>query len=150
MPKGGFKAGVKYEVEYGDFNALLDNYYYGADLGADRKYNAFNLATGFSAVYDPYYGSYHSDFAGSWQNATATADAELDRLIEEMRALDPSQTKEYADLWYQFQVRWNELLPQLPIYSNEYFDIYNNRVQGLETTPFYDWAADICDITVSE
>ena len=28
----------------------------------------------------------------------------------------------------EYQVRWNELLTVLPIYSNEYFDVFNVRV----------------------
>jgi len=149
-PKGLNRAGVKFTIEWQDFNSLLANYYYSYELDpAERKYHSFNLATGFTEVYDPYY-SYHSDFLGTWQNATQTNDSLLDFLMEKMRSLDPTDKETYASYWLEYQVRWNELLPVLPIYSNEYFDVFNVRVSGLSTTPTYGWARAILDITVAE
>jgi peptide/nickel transport system substrate-binding protein len=142
-------AGIDFDVTYGDFNALLNNYYYGYDLGDDRKFHSFNLATGFADAYDPYY-SLHSDFLGTWMNATGTNDPEFDRLIERMRNLDPEQRDEYLEAWFDYQVYWNEMLPVLPIYSNEYFDVFNKRVSGLNTTPFYGWARAMVDVEVSD
>jgi peptide/nickel transport system substrate-binding protein len=149
-PKGLNRAGVKFTIEWQDFNSLLANYYYSYELDpAERKYHSFNLATGFTEVYDPYY-SYHSDFLGTWQNATQTNDSLLDFLMEKMRSLDPTDKETYASYWLEYQVRWNELLPVLPIYSNEYFDVFNVRVSGLSTTPTYGWARAILDVTVAE
>ena len=149
-PKGLNRAGVKFTIEWQDFNSLLANYYYSYELDpAERKYHSFNLATGFTEVYDPYY-SYHSDFLGTWQNATQTNDSLLDFLMEKMRSLDPTDKETYAQYWLEYQVRWNELLPVLPIYSNEYFDVFNARVSGLSTTPTYGWARAILDVTVTE
>ena len=149
-PKGLNRAGVKFTIEWQDFNSLLANYYYSYELDPkDRKYHSFNLATGFTEVYDPYY-SYHSDFLGTWQNATQTNDSLLDFLMEKMRSLDPTDKETYAKYWLDYQIRWNELLPVLPIYSNEYFDVFNVRVSGLSTTPTYGWARAILDVTVAE
>jgi len=149
-PKGLNRAGVKFTIEWQDFNSLLANYYYSYELDpAERKYHSFNLATGFTEVYDPYY-SYHSDFLGTWQNATQTNDSLLDFLMEKMRGLDPEDKETYAEYWLEYQIRWNELLPVLPIYSNEYFDIFNARVSGLATTPTYGWARAVLDVTVAE
>jgi peptide/nickel transport system substrate-binding protein len=148
-PRAMNQAGVKFYLEYGDFNALLDNYYYAYLLGDERKFNSFNLATGFTAVYDPYY-SLHSDFLGTWQNATGVNDPEIDRLVTAMRSLEPTQKDEYLELWFEYQVYWNEILPVLPIYSNEYFDVFNKRVTGLATTPLYGWARAIIDVQVKE
>ena len=149
-PKGLNRAGVKFTIEWQDFNSLLANYYYSYELDpAERKYHSFNLATGFTEVYDPYY-SYHSDFLGTWQNATQTNDSLLDFLMEKMRSLDPTDKETYAQYWLEYQIRWNELLPVLPIYSNEYFDVFNARVSGLSTTPTYGWARAILDVTVTE
>lgn len=148
-PKGLNRAGVKLTVEWQDFNALLTNYYYGYDLGAERKYHSFNLANSFTEVYDPYY-SYHSDFLGTYQNSTQTSDAQLDDLMVKMRSLDPTDKETYAKYWLEYQIRWNEILPSLPIYSNEYFDVFNVRVSGLSTTPTYGWARAILDVTVAE
>ena len=149
-PKGLNRAGVKFTIEWTQFSSLLDLYYEGFLLPAgERKYHSFNLASGFTTVYDPYY-SYHSDFLGTWQNATQTSDPLLDFLMEKMRALDPEDKETYAQYWLEFQIRWNELLPVIPIYSNEYFDVINVRVNGLVTTPTYGWARAVIDVTVDE
>jgi len=138
--------GIKYEVTNGDFNGLLQHYYYGYSLDDnDRIYNAFNLATNFSAVDDKYW-SWHSTHVGTWLNAEQLADPELDRLTIEMRRLDGAETDKFADLWVQFQVRWQQLLPNLPLYSNEYFDIFNNVVKSVPTSPYANYQDVICEI----
>ena len=137
--------GMKYEVTHGDFNALLDNFYYGYDLGDERYYSAFNLASNFGVVDDKYY-SWHSEFLGTWWNANQLSDAQLDKIMEEMRRLDPNDTDKYADLWVDFCVRWQELLPAFPLYSNEYFDIYNSIVKNVPTSPYANYCDVICDI----
>ncbi len=149
-PEAMQSAGVDFYLEYGDFNALLNNYYYAYELPEDeRKFHTFNLATGFAEAYDPYY-SIHSNRLGTWQNALGVNDPEIDRLIEKMRNLDPEQRDEYVDAWFEYQVYWNEILPQLPIYSNEYFDVYNKRITGLNTTPFYGWDKAMIDVEIVE
>ena len=139
-------AGVNFVVTKADFNALLDNFYYGYELGEDRKYNTFNLATSFTAVFDPYTASWHSDKCGSWENSCQLADEELDEIIMKMRSVEPGDNDAFVDLWLEYEARWQELLPQIPLYSNEYFDIFRNTVTGVETTPFYNYCDIICKI----
>lgn len=139
-------AGVTFNVTEADFGTLLDNYYYGFQMGDDQFYHSFNLANSFEPEYDPYYGSDHSDFAGTQVNSTQISDAALDTAIEKMRELSPDQTEEHADAFVEYVVRWNQLLPSIPLYSNEYFDIFNVRITGVETTPFVTWAQIVCKI----
>jgi peptide/nickel transport system substrate-binding protein len=138
--------GMKYELTNGDdFGLLLDHYYEGATMGADRTYHAFNLATNFTAVDDKWI-SWHSEHVNIWWNASNVADPELDRITVEMRELDPTQTDRHADLWVDFQVRWQQILPQIPLYSNEYFDIHNSVVISVPTTPYANYQDVICQI----
>ncbi len=139
-------AGVNFIVTKSDFSALLDNFYYSYELGDDRKYNTFNLATSFAATFDPYTSSWHSDKFGTWENPCQVNDPELDEIIMKMRSVDPSDKDTFVDYWLQYEKRWQEILPQIPLYSNEYFDIFNNTVTGVETTPFYNYANVICKI----
>ena len=137
-------AGIDFNVTKSDFNALLDNFYYGYELGSDRFYHSFNLANNFDVYYDPYY-SWHSDWIGSWYNSCQLADDELDAAIIAMRTATTDD--EYVDAWLEFEIRWQELMPEIPLYSNEYFDLTYMTVQGLETTPFASWEDVICTIT---
>lgn len=140
-------AGIDWRVTRSDFAQLLDHYYNGHSKGADRKYHTFNLATGFTAAFDPYY-SFHSDYLDIPRyNNEKVNDPELDELIIRMRSLDPTQTTEYANIWVEYQIRWNQLLPVIPLYSNQYYDVFRKEVKGFATTPFLTWAEIICDIT---
>ncbi|MBO5869388.1 MAG: hypothetical protein J6Q89_01435 [Clostridia bacterium] len=41
--------------------------------------------------------------------------------------------------WKLYIQRWNYLAPEVPLYSNQYFDLYNAKIEGFVTTPY--WAA---------
>ena len=141
------KAGVNFQVTKSDFNALLDNYYYSYELSDDEKlYSTFNMGNTFGVPNDPYTASWHSDKYGTWENACQVNDPELDELIMKLRGTEPGDEDAFLDNWLAFQLRWQQLLPQIPLYSNEYFDIFDYAVKGIETTPFHDFSQDICEI----
>ncbi len=58
----------------------------------------------------------------------------------------------YAAWWRMYITRWNYLLPEVPLYSNEYYDLYNAKITGVTeypTNPFWsparaliDWGSD--------
>ena len=41
----------------------------------------------------------------------------------------------YAGWWKYYIVRWNYLLPEIPLYSNEYYDLYNAKITGVKENP---------------
>ena len=56
----------------------------------------------------------------------------------------------YAAWWKYYITRWNYLLPEIPLYSNEYYDVYNAAIKGVEehqTNPFWGPAAALIDRT---
>lgn len=52
--------------------------------------------------------------------------------------------------WKLYIQRWNYLVPEVPLYSNQYFDLYNAKIQGLVTTPYWSPADAIIAATVKE
>lgn len=145
--------GMKYEITIGTFDTLLNHYYFGFQLGADRTYCLFNLATNFGTNYDPYY-NWHSDWLNTWYNGQGMSNEDLDELMVSMRQLDPEQRDEYLVLWKQYQILWNELIPNVPLYSNQYFDVFDKNLKtkavgytGIGTTSFFDWTAAITTMT---
>ena len=58
----------------------------------------------------------------------------------------------YAAWWRLYITRWNYLLPEVPLYSNEYYDLYNAQIKGVQeypTNPFWnptralvDWSSE--------
>ena len=54
----------------------------------------------------------------------------------------------YAAWWRLYITRWNYLLPEVPLYSNEYYDLYNAQIKGVEeypTNPFWGPASALID-----
>lgn len=46
----------------------------------------------------------------------------------------------YAAWWRLYITRWNMLLPEIPLYSNEYYDVFNTKITGVKehpTNPFW-------------
>ena len=56
----------------------------------------------------------------------------------------------YAAWWRLYIQRWNYLLPEIPLYSNEYYDLYNAQIKGVEehpTNPYWGPAEALIDWT---
>ena len=56
----------------------------------------------------------------------------------------------FAAWWRLYMQRWNTLLPEIPLYSNEYYDLYNAQIKGMEehpTNPYWAPAAALIDWT---
>ncbi len=142
-------AGIKFSITRNDYSTVLQEFYYAYEIpDEDRFYNTFNLATNFSSVFDRYY-NWHSDFMETQQNNGQLSDPILDELIIDMRETAPEDTDAYLDAWLAYQIRWNELMPQVPLYSNEYYDIYHNYVDNLNTSVYAGYENIICQITKS-
>ncbi|MBR2329753.1 MAG: hypothetical protein IKA40_00750 [Clostridia bacterium] len=46
-------------------------------------------------------------------------------------------TEVYNEWWRLFMQRWNYLVPEAPLYSNQYYDIYNAKIDKLQTNPYW-------------
>ena len=56
----------------------------------------------------------------------------------------PSDDKEaWLDKWVEYQKRWNELLPNIPLYSDQYHDFYSNKIKGYEPDGLWAWESAI-------
>ena len=149
----------------GDFDKLLGEIYreesYG--YGGTPTYGMFNLATGWnSAVYDyaynwsldPVYFGYSAnklfdeydvafpyDMTGEKLTYAEAMEASGGKLgmdyLSMAMVYNAKTTDEYNEWWGAYIERWNKLLPDVPLYSNYYFDIYNAKIQNFETSPFW-------------
>lgn len=43
----------------------------------------------------------------------------------------------YNEWWRLFIQRWNLLVPEVPLYSNQYYDVYNGKIDRLQTNPYW-------------
>ncbi len=64
----------------------------------------------------------------------------------------------YASWYRLFITRWNQLLPEIPLYSNDFYDLYNSQIKGVEefpTNPYWspsqaliDWTSEKSDNSI--
>ena len=56
----------------------------------------------------------------------------------------------YATWWRYYMQRWNYLMPEIPLYANEYYDLYNAQIKGTDehpTNPYWTPASALIDWT---
>ena len=133
------QAGFEVNVDEMTFTQMLNVYY----RRIDRSHNLFYLASNFTVVYDPYYSVSSDETHQGIQNTTGIVDAQLTELAKEMRSTVSGDTETYVKRWGEFQQRYAEVLPTYPLYSNEYFDVYNSRIENYHPDWYNSWAVAI-------
>ena len=150
----------------GDFNQMLGEIYreptYG--YGGTPTFGMFNLATGWNnAIYDysynwsldPMYFDYSANKLYDEYDKAFPYDLTAEKLTYE-QAMEASGGKlgmdylsmamvynattedEYNQWWMAYIERWNQLMPDIPLYSNYYYDVYNSKIENFNTSPFFD------------
>ena len=146
--------------------------------GGTPTYGMFNLATGWnSAVYDysfnwssdPLYFGYSSNkyfdpddakypydptaeklsYADALAAAKAAGATNLGMDYLSMAMVYNAKTEaEYNEWWKAYIEKWNSLVPDIPLYSNYYYDIYNSKIENYKTGPFWGCADAVVYATI--
>ncbi len=132
-------AGIKINQTVMTFGDLL-NYMY-RDGTVDKKYDVptfgmYNLATNYTPVYD-LSTTYDIDpeMIKAGYNTNFLLDEKLDASAKAMVLLAPEDKDLFKGKFVEFVTRWNELLPDLPLYSNLYHDFYADKLKDYEKNP---------------
>lgn len=136
------------------FGELL-NYLY-RDGTQDAKYavptyHMYNLASNYPAGYD-----YTTDYTmdpeelAAGYNTSFLIDEQLSTLAADCVKVEPEDSAKYVEGWVAFQTRWNELLPDLPLYSNEYHDVFNPKLVNYEMTGVWDVSMALIYASIEE
>lgn len=130
-------AGMIIEQTTMTFDELLLYMYRDATQGDKYgvpTYGMYNLATNFYANYDQSYSfTSDPDMVALGYNQNYLFDDELDQLSMDMvYGVEAGDDETYLKIWQDFIIRWNELLPNLPLYSNVYHTIYPEWLEGFE------------------
>lgn len=146
LPGNMEQVGMKLTGEVMDF-AVIADYYYGLVTDAEgnrvQKYNMYNLATNFTPIFEPKYAfSMDEKYFGIYNNSFIQ-DEQLSTLAGELNLTKGSDRAAYSDKWYAFQKRFNELVPVIPLYSDEYYDFFTTRLKGYETDSFWTFPSAI-------
>ena len=157
--------GMVIRATTGDFTALLGNIYRDPSMGyaGTPIYGMFNLATGWNnAIYDyafnwnptTEYADYSVNKLIDPYDLAFPYDQEAEKLTyaEAMEASDgklgmdylsmamvynATNVDEYNEWWMAYIERWNQLIPDIPLYSNYYYDVYNANIENFVTSPFF-------------
>ena len=124
------------------FTELLNYMYRDGSAGEQYKvktYGMYNLATNFYPAYDMSY-SWTMDPALVEQgyNSNYLFDEQLDKLSMDMvYGVPAGDDAKYLEVWRKYIQRWNELLPEVPLYSNTYITVHPDWLLDFELTPFW-------------
>ena len=115
----------------------------------DKIYNMYNLATGFALASSPwYYYSTDPVWMQGGYNSNWIADEELAAAAEAMKSIPYDDHDSWLTAWQNFIAIWNEKLPDIPLYSDEYYDFYSNRLHDWYSTSVWEWSRAVLDAWV--
>ena len=137
-------AGMEIEQVVMTFDELLNYMYRDATQGdqyAVPTYGMYNLASNFTPAYDQSYSfSLDPKYVDLGYNSNFIYDEELDKASMDMVYGVESTDKEgYLKLWQEFIIRWNEMLPEIPLYSNVYYTVHPDWLKGYEQSSLWDF-----------
>lgn len=148
-------AGMQINQNVMTFTELL-NYYYRDGSQGDKylvpTYGMFNLATNFTPAYDmSYEWTLDPDMVAQGYNLNRLYNEALDALTMNMvYGVESSDPETYMAYWKAYIMLWNDILPQIPLYSNVYITMYPDWLEGYEQDSFWDFNQAILYATVAE
>ena len=148
-------AGIEINQQVMNFTDLL-NYYYRDATQGDKygvpTYCLFNLANNFNPAFDQSYEwTQDPDMIAQGYNVSRLYDPEIDKLSMDMvYGVESGDTDAYMEIWKKYELRWNEQLPQVPLYSNVYITMYPDWLENYDQDSFWDFQQAILYATVKE
>ena len=158
-------AGMVIRATTGDFTTLLGNIYRDPSMGYTGTpiYGMYNLATGWNTanydyafnwststdyadystnkVIDPYDLAFPYDQEAEKLTYTEAMEASEGKLgmdyLSMAMVYNATTVDEYNEWWMAYIERWNQLMPDIPLYSNYYYDVYNANIENFVTSPFF-------------
>ena len=137
-------AGMVIEQNVMSFDDLLNYMYRDATQGDQYgipTYGMYNLASNFTPAYDQSYAfTLDPKYVEIGYNTNFIFDEELDKLSMDMvYGVESTDTEGYLKLWQDFILRWNELLPEIPLYSNVYYTIHADWLKDFQESSLWEF-----------
>jgi peptide/nickel transport system substrate-binding protein len=118
---------------------VLQTYYRQGEQDFDMVF----MASNFNPYFDP-----ALQFSGDEEligalNFTGIQSDMLQKASKAMRATPSQKPDAYYSRWIEFQQQFLKVLPLIPLYSNNYTDVYNEKLIGYEAAKYISWAQAI-------
>ena len=110
--------------------------YYGQE---EPDYDMLFLGTNFVVAFDPA-SLFMEDGA---VNVNGVKDEALAEAALDMRRTEPGDLLTYSRKWIEFQARFAEAEPMIPVYSNVYYDFYPQVLRNYHITQSITWSEAI-------
>lgn len=133
IQKSWKEIGVDLKQNTVDFNTLLDTVTPGS---GDNDWNVFFMATSYTGVENA--DSNYNLMSGDPNNYAGLKDEKLDAELKAGRST--MNEEQSVENYKKAMITENELVPYLPIYGTELFNIYAKNVKLTETGPVRSWA----------
>ncbi len=147
LPEAMAEAGMELKATTMDFPTMLASMQH----TGDKIYNMYNLATGFATANSPwYYYSTDPTWMTAGYNSNWIVDQELADVTWAMKDTPYEDTETWLNEWQAYIKTWNEKLPDIPLYSDEYYDFYSPKLQGWDTSSVWEWSRAVLDAWVTE
>lgn len=146
VQKSWKEIGAEVKTNTVDFNTLIAMVPNDDNL---KDWNVFFMATGYTGVADTdSINNYGSDKNGKAypDNYSRIADEDLNKYLT--AGYKTADSKVSQENFLKAMERANDLSVYLPLYGNQYFDLYNTRVKGLETGPVHTWSQAMDKVTL--
>ena len=125
------------------------------DTQEARQYHAFVGGTGYGLKSNPNEG-YSSDQVLPWgqpsdngsrfSGGSLMTSTEWDQLLQDIENAHPvTGADEYRTNWREFITIMNQEVAIVPVYSNNYHDLYNADVENFTTNALWGWTSAIVD-----
>lgn len=134
------EVGMLINVESIDWS-ILSKHLYGSAPLSERRYNIFAGSTAYSIKTDYNYTKADRILPfGQGVTSNTTRYPISDDILYRMRYADPSSKEgklQYKKAFREYINVINQHLPQLPLYTNIYFDAYSSDIIDYETNPMW-------------
>jgi len=136
--------GLDWPVMYGHWTG---------DIAEERQYHAYVGGMGYSIKSNPR-SSYASDKIMPWgqpsdngsrfSGGISYTPAEWDQLLLDIENSHPiTGVAQYKELWREFIRTMNTEVPIIPVYSNNYHDLFSSDLENFNTNALWGWSKAI-------
>ena len=147
LPEAMTEAGMELKATTMDFPTLSAC----ISHSGDKIYNMYNLATGFALASSPwYYYSTDPVWMQGGYNSNWIADKDLEAAAYALKPIAYDDDAAWLPAWQNFIKVWNEKMPDVPLYSDEYYDFYSTRLKGWSSSSVWEWSRAVLDAWVVE
>ncbi|MTI47226.1 ABC transporter substrate-binding protein [Sporosalibacterium faouarense] len=125
------------------------------DTDEERQYHAYVGGMSYTIKANPK-ADYASDKILDWghpsnngprfSGGSSLSPQEWDQLLEDIENAHPITGRdEYRENWREFVRVFNKEVPVIPVYSNNYHDLYTSDLENFDTNALWPWTSAILD-----